>query len=138
MKSIWNCQADLFLRIHFNGFNGSARGVETLIRRASAGNLNPSPDRAFAKRVQKHVVAAIQARDLETRDRSVKSMRVGVVRDEHLGNTEQAPRCRSCLVEVEFIDMPAVNQLLSTGPDYVEVRRAIAAAARDASLEELE
>jgi len=42
------------------------------------------------------------------------------------------------LVEVEFIDMPAVNQLLSTGPDYVEVRRAIAAAIRDASLEELE
>lgn len=44
-------QADLFLSIHFNGFDGKARGVEAFIRPAES-NVNPADDRAFAARVR--------------------------------------------------------------------------------------
>jgi N-acetylmuramoyl-L-alanine amidase len=39
-------RADLFLSIHFNGFNKSARGVEAFVRTA-ATNVNTAEDTRF-------------------------------------------------------------------------------------------
>jgi hypothetical protein len=41
------------------------------------------------------------------------------------------------LLEIEFIDVPAVDQLLNTGPDTRAVRQEIAAAIKDAIVTEL-
>jgi len=124
--------ADLFLSIHFNGFNGSARGVEAFVRPANDDNFNVDEDKEFAALVQKGVFDAIQARDPGTKDRGVKEMKLGVLRDSSLGNTAANHPCRACLLEIEFIDVPAVDALLNTGPDAPAVRAEIASAIKDA------
>lgn len=130
--------ADLFLSIHFNGFNKQARGVETLVRPVEAGNINHVEDVAFARRIQDHVFNAISALDPNTRDRGVKDQRLAVLRDAALGNTPASHRCRACLLEIEFIDVEAVDQLLNTNPGAPAARSAIATAIRDAIIEDLE
>jgi N-acetylmuramoyl-L-alanine amidase len=129
-------QAELFLSLHYNGFDGAARGVETFVRPASA-NVNHAADIAFAGKVQSRVFQAIRARDPGTRNRGVKEMRLGVLEDGALGNTAAAHRCRAALLEIEFIDVAAVDQMLNTGTNAATVRREIADAIRDAILEEL-
>jgi N-acetylmuramoyl-L-alanine amidase len=130
-------QADLFLSIHFNGFDGKARGVEVFIRPA-ASNVNLAEDRAFAARLQANVVKAIRARDPGTKDRGVKEGKLGVIADSSLGNTPAVHKTRACLLEVEFMDVPAVDRLLNTGPDAPAVRREIARAIADAMIADLE
>jgi N-acetylmuramoyl-L-alanine amidase len=132
-----NHRADLFLSIHFNGFDGRARGVETLIRPAADGNVNHDDDAAFARRIQRAVVEAIRSHDAAVVDRGIKDQKLGVLRDAALGNTAENHPCRACLVEIEFIDVPAVDELLNTGSDSAAVRAHIAAAIRDAIIEEL-
>jgi N-acetylmuramoyl-L-alanine amidase len=129
-------QAELFLSLHYNGFDGAARGVETFVRPAAA-NVNHAADIAFAGKVQSRVFQAIRARDPGTRNRGVKEMRLGVLEDGALGNTAAAHRCRAALLEIEFIDVAAVDQMLNTGTNAATVRREIADAIRDAILEEL-
>jgi N-acetylmuramoyl-L-alanine amidase len=129
--------ADLFLSIHYNGFNGTARGVEAFVRSAADGNVNLAEDTAFAKRVQKAVFDAIKARDPGTRDRGVKQMRLGVLEDGALGNTGGGRKCRACLLEIEFIDVAAVDTLLNTGATAPAVRGEIAGAIANAILAEL-
>jgi N-acetylmuramoyl-L-alanine amidase len=129
--------ADLFLSIHFNGFNGAARGVEAWVRPKADGNVNYDDDKSFAERVQKAVFAAIRDRDPNTRDRGVKDMKLGVLTDAHLGNTTDHHPCRACLLEIEFIDVPAVDQLLNTGPNATVVCEEIAGAIKDAIVAEL-
>lgn len=123
--------ADLFLSIHCNAFNAQTRGVETLIRPTSAGNTNHAADKAFAQRIQDAVFNAVKAHDPKTRDRKVKDQVLGVLRDENL-----ASKTRACLVEVEFIDVKAVDELLNIGPDAwrvcADVAKAIAGALIDA------
>ena len=129
--------AHVFLSIHYNGFNGVARGVEAWVRPEAAGNVNLAEDTAFAKRVQTRVFQAIKARDAATKDRGVNEMRLGVLEDGALGNTASSHRCRACLLEIEFIDVAAVDMLLNTGPNAAAVRGEIASAIKDAILEEL-
>ena len=125
--------ADLFLSIHFNASTRhSARGVETLVS-PKARNSNHSADVKFAQRVQTAVFKAIKARDANTRDRKVKDQLLGVLNEDHLGKN-----VRGCLVEIEFIDMPAVDQLLNLNADAHDVKEAIAAAIANAVLQELE
>ena len=131
-------QANLFLSIHFNGFNGVARGVEAFVRGAADGNVNEAEDREFAQKVQQAVFRAIKARDSGTRDRGVKKMKLGVLSDVSLGNSPASHRCRACLLEIEFMDVPAVDQLLNTGPDAGTVRREVAAAIKDAIITQLQ
>jgi N-acetylmuramoyl-L-alanine amidase len=107
--------AKLFLSIHFNGFNSEVRGVETLID--SLNNVNKAQDRAFAQAVQDKMLAALHEIDPTTRnlpkyDRHVKEQKLGVLRDLALGNMVSSHPCRACLVEIEFMDVPAVEQLL--------------------------
>ena len=117
-------KADLFLSVHCNASEGhNARGVETLIRPVSAGNTNHAEDKGFAQKIQTAVFKAIEAHDPNTKDRKVKDQVLGVLKDQHLGaNT------RACLLEIEFIDVKAVDQLLNIGPTSPEVRRDIAKA----------
>jgi N-acetylmuramoyl-L-alanine amidase len=125
--------ADLFLSIHFNASNAhNARGVETLVRPKNAGNTNHAEDSAFAQRIQTAVFNAVKAQDPGTKDRRVKDQVLGVLKDKDLGTG-----VRACLVEVEFIDTKAVDELLNLNPDAPEVRADVAAAIAKACIAEL-
>lgn len=108
-----NKGAKLFLSIHFNGFNGSARGVETLIHN---NNVNKAEDRVFAQVVQGKVLAAMRAMNPGTKDREVKEQGLGALSDIALGNTLASHPCRACMVEVEFMDTVAVEGLFRLSP----------------------
>ena len=97
-------KADVFLSIHFNGFNGIVRGVETLISPKTI-NSNHAADKALAQRIQKATVNAINAHDSSVKDRKVKDQKLGVLNEANLGT-----KARGCLVEVEFIDVPEVDK----------------------------
>jgi N-acetylmuramoyl-L-alanine amidase len=121
--------ADIFLSIHFNGFNKTARGTETLIR-PQVSNPKHAADKALAQRVQQAAFSAIKSHDAGAKNRGVKDQKLGVLNRGCLG-----PKPRGCLVEIEFIDVPAVDKLLNIGPDSPQVRsdicKAIAAALID-------
>ena len=121
-----NNHADRFLSIHLNAFNGVSRGVETYVRRAT-DNVNLEEDRRFARRIQNAVFDVIEGFDSGSKDRGVKEERFGVLNDVALGNTNGG-KCRACLLEVEFLDVPAVDRLLNTGPNAGAVRQSIAQA----------
>ena len=129
--------ADVFLSIHYNGFDASARGVETFVRPEANGNVNLADDTAFAQRVQSRVFQAIRARDSGTTNRGVKEMKLGVLEDRALGNTTSRHRCRAALIEIEFIDVAAVDHLLNTDDNAAAARADVAKAIKDAILEEL-
>lgn len=125
--------ADLFLSIHHNASNAhNARGVETLVRPKSAGNTNHADDTSFAKKIQAGVLGAIKAHDPTTKDRGVKDQVLGVLKDSQLGNG-----VRACLVEIEFIDTKAVDELLNLNANAAEVREDIAEAIAKACVAEL-
>ncbi len=130
--------ADIFLSIHFNGFNGSVRGTETLVLSTANGNVNEKEDFALAQRVQSATLAAIRRFDASARDRGVKTnQRLGVLNDVSLGNTRSDHDTRACLVEVEFIDNPDVDKLLNTGPNANSAQDEIASAIAEAIVEDL-
>jgi N-acetylmuramoyl-L-alanine amidase len=130
--------AKLFLSIHFNGFNGQARGIEALISKV---NSNPGADRAFAQTVHDKVLAVLKKLDPATVARGVKEQALGVLSDIELGNSIATQPCRACLVELEFMDVPAVETLLRLEPPQATAakktalnRQAIADALADALL----
>ena len=118
--------ADRFLSIHLNGFNKVTRGVETYVRRPQ-DNVNLADDKRFAGNIQSAVFNAIKSADVGTKNRGVKEEKFGVLNDLALGNTSGG-HCRACLLEVEFLDVPAVDVLLNTGPNATAVRGQIAKA----------
>jgi N-acetylmuramoyl-L-alanine amidase len=109
-------KADVFLSIHCNGFNGTTRGTETLIS-PKAINSNFAADKALATAVQNAVIKAIKPHDANANDRKVKEQKLGVLNETRLGT-----KTRGCLVEIEFIDVPAVDTLLNIGPNSPQVR----------------
>ncbi len=127
--------ADRFLSIHFNAFNGVSRGVETYVRRAQ-DNVNLDDDRRFARRIQNAVFDVIEGFDAGSNDRGVKEEKFGVLNDASLGNTNGG-NCRACLLEVEFLDVSAVDKLLNTGPNAAAVRQSIAQAIAKAIIKDL-
>lgn len=124
-------KADVFLSIHFNGFNGATRGTETLIS-PKATNSNHAADKALAQRIQKATLNAIKAHDADAKDRRVKDQKLGVLNEASLGT-----RARACLVEIEFIDVPTVDTLLNLGPSSPQVRADICQAIAGAILDDL-
>jgi N-acetylmuramoyl-L-alanine amidase len=128
-------QADAFLSIHFNGFNGQARGVEAHVRPKSGGNVNFDDDRRFAQSVVNAVFEAVKSFDAGTSNRGVKETNLGVLRDDLLGNTTAGGASLACLLEVEFLDVPAVDALFNTGPNAAAVRTRVAAAIAQSLLE---
>lgn len=128
--------ADILLSIHFNGFNGSARGTETLVRRSS-DNVNFNEDALLARRVNDAVYRAILAHDPDARDRDIKERQLAALSDAALGNSAEYHPLRSALLEVEFIDNEAVDKLLSVDEGYEQVRQDIADALAAALLADL-
>lgn len=124
-------KADVFLSIHFNGFNNTARGTETLIS-PKAINSNHAADKALAQRIQKAAFNAIKAHDANAKDRKVKDQKLGVLNEASLGT-----KARGCLVEVEFIDVAAVDSLLNIGQNSPQVRGDICKAIAGAVLDDL-
>lgn len=125
-------KADVFLSIHCNASEKhNARGVETLIS-PQAVNTNFAADKAFAQRIQTAVLGALKTHDPNTKDRKVKEQSLGVLRDGSLGSS-----ARGCLVELEFIDVKAVDVLLNVGPNAPQVRSDIAKAISAAIIDEL-
>jgi N-acetylmuramoyl-L-alanine amidase len=125
--------ADLFLSIHFNASERHrARGVETLVSPKDR-NSNHAADVAFAQRIQTAVFQAIKVHDPDTKDRKVKDQPLTVLNERKLGT-----KARGCLVEIEFIDVPAVDQLLNLNANAPEVRKDIAVAIAKAIVRELE
>ncbi len=121
--------ARLFLSIHFNGLDGKARGVETLI---DPINVNKDDDRAFARAIQRSVLQALHEIDPTTKalpkyDRGVKEQPLGVLADVALGNTGGVHDCRACLVEIEFMDVPAVERLFRLEPPHASTAQETAA-----------
>ena len=110
--------------------------METYIPRAQ-DNVNLNDDRRFAINIQNAVFNAIRSADSGTHDRGVKEEKFGVLNDVALGNTAGG-HCRACLVEVEFLDVPAVDVLLNTGPNATAVRGQIAKAIANAIVNDLE
>jgi N-acetylmuramoyl-L-alanine amidase len=130
--------ADIFVSIHFNGFNGSVRGTETLILSKANGNVNEAEDRQLAKRIQESMFSAIRKLDPAARDRGVKDgQKLGVLNDVSLGNTRGDHTTRACLIEIEFIDNPDVDKLLNSGTGSDKARDAIAAAIAEAIIADL-
>jgi N-acetylmuramoyl-L-alanine amidase len=135
--------AKLFLSIHFNGFDKQVRGVETLIHPI---NVNKAQDRAFAQTIQDNLLAALHridptTKNLEKYDRKVKEQKLGVLSDVALGNTTSSHPCRACLVEIEFMDVPAVERLFrldapqtATAEQTAKNRQQVADAFADALL----
>lgn len=124
--------ATRFLSIHYNGFNGEASGIETLISPQAQGNVNYAEDHAFATAIQTAALYALQAHAPDTKDRGVKEQSLGVLNDAALGG-----QCLACLVELEFIDVPAVDDLLNCCPEAPAIRRHLAAALAWATLQDL-
>jgi N-acetylmuramoyl-L-alanine amidase len=133
-----DAEADLFLSIHFNGFDGKARGVEAHVRPKAGGNVNFEADRNFASRICNAVHGALVKFDPATPLRGVKETNLGVLRDDWLGNSSASESSRACLLEVEFMDVPAVDQLFNTGPSAAQVRLDVAEAIATALLQELD
>jgi N-acetylmuramoyl-L-alanine amidase len=128
--------ADRFLSIHFNGFDHHTRGTETLIRGVADGNVNHADDKKFATRIQSAAFGVLRAHDPSAKDRGVKDQKLGVLNDVELGNTTGG-HCRACMIEVEFIDVTAVDALLNTGPNAAIVRGELAQGIADAILDDL-
>ncbi len=125
--------ADLFLSIHFNASNAhNARGVETLVRPKTAGNVNHADDKHFATGIQKAVLSALRVHDATTKDRGVKDQILGVLKDSQLGTG-----VRACLVELEFMDTAKVDELFNLGANASQVRADVAAAIAGACIAEL-
>jgi N-acetylmuramoyl-L-alanine amidase len=124
--------ADLLLSIHCNADGGRARGTETLISPVSDGNTNHAADQAFAQKVQSAVFNAFKKHDSGAKDRRVKDQKLGVLRDSALGT-----KTRGCMVELEFIDNRAVDELLNIGPQASLVRQDVAQAIAGALIEAL-
>jgi N-acetylmuramoyl-L-alanine amidase len=132
-----NKKATRFLSVHFNGFDKTVRGVETLIRSVADGNVNHADDKTFATRIQRAVFETIKQFDAGTKDRGVREQKLGVLSDPALGNTAASHPCRACLLEIEFNDVEAVDQLLNTNPNAPNVRSAVAKAVAEAILEDV-
>jgi N-acetylmuramoyl-L-alanine amidase len=130
-------EADVFLSLHFNGFNGVVRGTESHVRPKASGNVNLAEDRRFAERVLQSAHGALRELDPNAKNRGVFEKSLGVLRDDFLGNTPSRQPCRACLLELEFLDVPEVDALFNTGPKAEVVKHRVATAIAAALIEEV-
>jgi len=129
--------ADILMSLHFNGSDAhNARGNEAWVRRSSQ-NVNLAEDEALASRVDEAVYNAIRVHDEGARNRGTKEGGWAVVSDTSLGNTAHYHPLRAILLELEFIDYQAVDDLLNNNDNHEQVRQDIADAIGDALIEDL-
>lgn len=120
-------KADILISIHFNGVDKKIRGTETYYRVVANGSQsNEADDKALAGLVNAAALKAIQALGPGAKDRKVKPdtetrvKSIAVLRDPGIGLSGKM--CRSCLLEVEFIDVKLVDELLVSGPNATKNR----------------
>lgn len=70
-------------------------------------------------------------------NRGVKGQGLDVLSDDSLGNDQDYHPTRAVLLETEFIDVPAVDQLLNTGANHQQARQAIIDALAEALQDDL-
>jgi hypothetical protein len=118
--------------IHFNASDSHAVRGSLEVRR-TLGNVNATADEQFIDRVLNRIVPVIpggQRLDFFVKNTAVAS-------DTNLGNTRAYSPIRAGYCEVEFIDNPAVDAILNTGPNAAGVKEAIVNAMRDGIIEDL-
>lgn len=131
--------AVVFVSLHFNAFNASARGVETHVRPGGdGGNVNLSADRGLANRIQSRVFGALKRHDSNAKDRGLKETRLAVLNDLSLGNSSGNSRNRACLLEIEFIDVQTVDRVLNIAPNPAQVKSDIAQAIAEGILADVD
>ena len=125
--------ADIFLSIHYNGFDGVVRGTETLIRPSGNDQVNHGEDHAFAARINNAILNIMPGPN-----RGVKDQVLGVLSDSSLGNTSVFHTTRGALCEIDFIDVREVDELLNTGLNAATNRSLVADAIRGGIIDDLE
>lgn len=128
--------ADVIYIIHFNAFNGVARG--TLEVRRTTGNVNGQEDIDFIDRVLNDIVPALQGFDPAANRRAFVPFDSAVASDTNLGNQANYHPVRAGYCEVEFIDNPQVDQLLNHGPNAAAIRTAVSTATANAIVEDIQ
>ena len=129
--------ADDFFIIHFNSDDGhTARGTLAVVR-ASNDNVNLNEDNSFITPVVQGVVNAMKSYDSAANVRTPVPKDTNASNDINLGNTADYHLVRFGYIEVEFIDTPAVDALLNTGPNAGAVQGAIINAMADGILNDL-
>jgi N-acetylmuramoyl-L-alanine amidase len=140
--------ADLLLSLHFNAMDKKARAVQTrgFESRGVESWVYPqtsdettgdrlAADTQFAVSIQQAAFTALQQHDAETKNRhngKPQPAKFGV-----LDRTILATKTKACLLEIEFIDVPAVDELLNTGADSATVRADLATAMAKALIDSL-
>jgi N-acetylmuramoyl-L-alanine amidase len=123
-------KADILFSLHFNGYNKTARGTETYYKDPKNGSqANAAEDKALATAVNTAAFGAISAIDSAAKNRGVKAdsqtglKNITVLRDP--GKGLSGKMCRSCLLEVEFIDVQVVDTNFVSGPNATNNRSAV-------------
>lgn len=127
--------ADVIYMIHFNAFNGVARG--TLEVRRTDNNVNPQEDIDFMDRVLDGIVPALQGFDPAANRRAHVVVNTAVASDANLGNVANYHPIRAGYCEVEFIDNPHVDQLLNHSEHVDAIREAVSTATAIAIIEDI-
>jgi N-acetylmuramoyl-L-alanine amidase len=86
----------------------------------------------LAQRIQTAAFNALKAHDAKAKNRGVKDQKLGVLKEAHLGT-----KASGCMIEVEFIDVPAVDTLLNVGANSTQVRNDVCKAIAAAIVEDL-
>jgi N-acetylmuramoyl-L-alanine amidase len=125
--------ADVFMSLHFNGFNGVAHGASMYVRTNGNNQVNYAEDVALGTRV---VNAELVANPITDRAQNLNDANFGTMADSSLGNTAAHHKTRACYLEVDFIDVPRVDVTLNTGPDATANREAICNGIANAIIDE--
>jgi N-acetylmuramoyl-L-alanine amidase len=128
--------ADAFVTIHFNGFDGTKRGTLEVQRTAAKGNVNFGEDHRLAERMIRAAVNAFRVFDVGARRRDPVALATSVSSDAYLGNSAEYHPVRHAYLELDFIDNPAVDALL-TGSQRHRVRVTVAAAMAQAIFDDI-
>ena len=109
--------APVFVSIHFNGFNNSTQGTETICE-----STHSAKSADLCRAMQKRLVAATGYNDRNAgHPGGVKSQPLGVLKSSsHHANTA------CCLVEVSFMDVAAEEARLRTAAYIERVAKAVA------------
>lgn len=128
--------ADVFVTIHFNGFDGTKRGTLEVQRTKAKGNINFSEDTALANRLVTAAVNGFRMYDSGANKRASVPYATAVSSDPYQGNTNGDHPVRHAYLELDFIDNPAVANLL-TGSRRNQVRATVSAAMAQAIFDDI-
>lgn len=125
--------ASVFVCMHFNGGEPTLSGTETFYAVKANGNQNEAEDIAFCAAIHAAMLAGLRKVRPATKDRKVKpetdtsKKRLGVLRDDYLGNSGKPRKCLAAYLEVEHITNAEVDKAFISGPDAAANRDTVLA-----------